>query len=302
MSYNPCSKEFQDEARRLGLTGNQYIQKLRIEGKLPDISKIDREYREELSIDNGFENFNEYQKEIRMNGPLKRSRDFEGRKCHICGGDNTTIKWNGKPHWRTNRNKDREWDRKYHLCSDCYRKYDPESLENLIKSMRLSRIGDLERESENGKSVIGQWMTAKVLELTDNNIEKNNFREKVDLSKHHILGKVEVKSPSLIEGKWHAYIGMEHNFDSITVTCMDNNNPWKNANRVYIIPESELYGETQITIYEDWPKISRRSKFEWIEKYRIDEKPFNDIYHSADIPKFFSPFDLWKGKYDKRIN
>lgn len=95
---------------------------------------------------------------------------------------------------------------------------------------------------------------------------------------------------------------MEHNFDSIAVTYMDNNNPWKNTNRVYIIPESELYGETQITIYEDWPKVSRRSKFEWIEKYRINEKPFNDIYHSVDIPRCFSPFDLWKGKYDKRIN
>lgn len=43
----------------------------------------------------------------------------------------------------------------------------------------------------------------EVLKLTDNNIEKNNFREKVDLSKHYILGKVEVKSPSLIEGRWH---------------------------------------------------------------------------------------------------
>lgn len=108
MSYNPCPKEFQYEANRLGLTGNG------------------------------------------------------------------------------------EWDRKYHLCGGCYRKYDPESLHNLIKSMRLSRIGNLEIESEIGKSVIGQWMTAKVLKLTDNNIEKNNFREKVDLSKHYILGKVEV--------------------------------------------------------------------------------------------------------------
>lgn len=58
----------------------------------------------------------------------------------------------------------------------------------------------------------------------------------------------------------------------------------------------------EVNIYEDWPKVSRRSKFEWIEKYRINEKPFDDVYHSVDIPKFFSPFDLWKGKYDKRIN
>lgn len=32
--YHPCSKEFQDEAKKLGLTGNQYHQKLVDEGKL----------------------------------------------------------------------------------------------------------------------------------------------------------------------------------------------------------------------------------------------------------------------------
>jgi hypothetical protein len=36
--YNPMSKEFQKEIKRLGLTGNQYIRKLREEGKLPNPS------------------------------------------------------------------------------------------------------------------------------------------------------------------------------------------------------------------------------------------------------------------------
>lgn len=35
--YNPMSKEFQKDANRLGLTGNQYIQKLGEEGKLRSI-------------------------------------------------------------------------------------------------------------------------------------------------------------------------------------------------------------------------------------------------------------------------
>lgn len=34
--YNPMSKEFQEEAKRLGLTGYQYTQKLREEDKLPN--------------------------------------------------------------------------------------------------------------------------------------------------------------------------------------------------------------------------------------------------------------------------
>lgn len=48
--------------------------------------------------------------------------------------------------------------------------------------------------------------------------------------------------------------------------------------RVYIIPESELYGETAIYINEELPK--RGYKFEWVEKYRVDEEPYNCAYHS----------------------
>jgi hypothetical protein len=43
MKYNPCSKEFQDKAKELGLTGHQYLQKLTEEGRLRDPTDIDRE-------------------------------------------------------------------------------------------------------------------------------------------------------------------------------------------------------------------------------------------------------------------
>ncbi len=43
MKYNPMSKEFQAEAKRLGLTGNQLILKYIHEGKLPDPTMVARE-------------------------------------------------------------------------------------------------------------------------------------------------------------------------------------------------------------------------------------------------------------------
>lgn len=122
----------------------------------------------------------------------------------------------------------------------------------------------------------------------------------MDLSEHPILGKVEVKISSMTEGKWHANIGMEHNFDYLAIMCMDDNSPWKDVERVYIIPEHETYGEIQIGICEDWSRLSRISRFEFIEKYRVDEKPYSNIYHNIDIPKLFSPFDLWNGRYNKK--
>ena len=41
LEYNPCSKEYQYKAKELRLTGNQYIQKLINEGKLPGPTEID---------------------------------------------------------------------------------------------------------------------------------------------------------------------------------------------------------------------------------------------------------------------
>ena len=53
---------------------------------------------------------------------------------------------------------------------------------------------------------------------------------------------------------------------------------WKDVDRIYIIPESEAKEGTSITIsknpYRGIP---------WYEKYRVDEKPYNEAYHSLSI-------------------
>ena len=273
-------------------------------GRMPNITNINREYREKVANNNGFENFNEYQMEVKKNGPLVRSGNFEGRICIICGSDKTRIKGGGKPHWNTYRDEDGKWDRKSYVCDSCSGKYDDNSRDNLIKLMRQSRTGSLSRWSETGIATIGQWIGANALKLRDLNIDNNNFKELVDLSRHPEHGMLDVKTRSLRENKWIIYIGMEHNFDKCVIICMDNNEPWRDVKRTYIVPDSELYGETVVTICEDWSSVSRRggAKFEWIEEYRVCEKSYNDIYHSVKIPEFFSPFDLWKGKYDSNTS
>ncbi len=62
--YNPCSKEFQEEAKRLGLTGSQYIKKLREEGKLVNTTKVRREIDNKRVQKRGYQNINEYNREI----------------------------------------------------------------------------------------------------------------------------------------------------------------------------------------------------------------------------------------------
>lgn len=54
IKYHPCSKEFQEEAKRLGLTGNQLIQKYIIEGKLANPTDIDRDTNNRIYRDIGY--------------------------------------------------------------------------------------------------------------------------------------------------------------------------------------------------------------------------------------------------------
>lgn len=63
LKYNPMSKEFQCETKRLGLTGNQYIQKLIEEGKLPNPTDIHREIMRKTVKNQGFDNYSDYQKD-----------------------------------------------------------------------------------------------------------------------------------------------------------------------------------------------------------------------------------------------
>lgn len=77
--YNPTSKEFQEKAKELGLTGYQLTQKYREEGKiisthkatdrLPKVinagCKTFKEYRDKCAQNIGYKDFNEWQREWR---------------------------------------------------------------------------------------------------------------------------------------------------------------------------------------------------------------------------------------------
>lgn len=77
--YNPMSKEFQDEAKRLGLTGNQLIQKYVREGKLSNPTDIDRDTNNRIYQDMGYLDKAAYVREWRhSNGQLSMD---ENKDC-----------------------------------------------------------------------------------------------------------------------------------------------------------------------------------------------------------------------------
>lgn len=171
-----------------------------------------------------------------------------------------------------------------YLCHRCKSKdYDRDR-----NSMAAWRTGNLSIYSTTGKGFIGAQIVAKTYELDDCNIKTNNFNFYVDLSKHSIYGDIEVKTVSLdIEYmRWMVHL-RNWNFDTLFMVCMGCEYPWENVLRVYAIPCEYVNGLQGVYISARGPidELGRSSKGTKWDKFRIEEKPFNDTYHKMDINK-----------------
>ena len=74
--YHPCSKEFQEEAKRLGLTGGQLIQKYIREGKIVNPIDIDKKVHENIYKDAGCKNITEYRNKCAQNLGYKNAQEY----------------------------------------------------------------------------------------------------------------------------------------------------------------------------------------------------------------------------------
>jgi hypothetical protein len=126
-TYNPMSKEFQDECEKLGLTGRQLIAKYKKEGK--SIKKD----------------------EVYIHGNVRRINHTD-TKCCVCGSSESYIKYidsnTKKPVYlwyrEYNKNYDGDFTGRY-LCNKCWNKESPNSFDNIQKSLRNKRIEEYKR-------------------------------------------------------------------------------------------------------------------------------------------------------------
>lgn len=232
---------------------------------------------------------------------IQKRRDVEGINCCICHTDNTSFRNDGSPRWyECECGKE---DCTGYYCNKCYMKkanVSENGIHTTAKNLASCRTGNLDRISYTGVSIIGQWICAKTLCLKDMNIENDNFEQLVDLSHHTIYGDIDVKTCTLNKKKgiWVSKV-IGRAFNTVAILCMDELEIWKDAKKVYIIPEDKIKVSSCLTLYNN-PLGNRQIEInKYYEIFRVDEKPYNDTYHSVNIPRFFSPWDLWKGKYDK---
>lgn len=199
-----------------------------------------------------------------------KERFSQEKICCRCRSIETYVDPNGYHRWHRHV-CDKKSCTKF-LCDKCW---------NKVEYNADWRDGNLDPESPPGKGFATEMTVAKVRNLKNCNLELDNFNAKFDLSIDPEYGKPQVKGPTLIAGMWHAVMGIRHNFDHLWIVCMDKKR--EHVKRVYIIPKLELINYTHIDIYEDWSRVKGGSKFEWIEKYRVDEKPYDDAYHDLKL-------------------
>lgn len=184
--------------------------------------------------------------------------------CCICGSGRTEITHIRRPHWYTHK-VNGSWDYKSYECGNCH---------NTIKhkSHAQFRNKDLSRDCPSGKGFIGQQIFCKVRGVKDCNIELDNFNSKYDHSIDLEYGLVNTKYDIFKWNtkRWHPHTSGE--YDNLAVICMDMSE--KNVERVYIIPRKEAIKVSRINLTKA-PSI--------YDRYRVDEKPYNEAYHSMSI-------------------
>lgn len=215
--------------------------------------------------------------------------DHANTKCCICESKETRIQPNNRPHWLKYKvDKDGKfdsngsWDEKSYICEICYDKEHrklPDSNANLIKSMRQFRNNELSKDCSSGKAFIGEQIWRKARGVDNCNIKMDNFAYKYDHSPDSEYGITNTKTASLSHHQGTIEVwrfSPNGKYDHAVLFCMSKN--WKDVERTYIIPESEMKKGTSITITKNPSR-----GVPWYEKYRVDEKPYNDAYHNMNI-------------------
>lgn len=149
------------------------------------------------------------------------------------------------------------------------------------------KINNLDPNCKKGIGLIFEQVTCKARGIKNLNIENNNFNSPFDHSVDPELGILETKGtvlkhkilPDRIKEYdcWNFTIRLEKIFDHIILYCADKN--MENIERVYIIPWKDIDKRFKnmtfsITICKDLNG--------WYEKYRVDEKPYNNAFHNLD--------------------
>lgn len=261
--YNPMNKEFQEEAKTLGLTGYQLIRKYQIEGKFIEKCK----YRYGTGIYNDTNSCSR----IKENG-------------EICGEKFDKVKA------LRERDKDGNETGRW-ICNKCYMK-DYDKKRDIKKEYRERYLSDRRTGNQNPNSTqaIGD-LFERLTEIKKNVVNLNKKLDCYNTPIDHSAdseGRIPQTQGRLYNSKYGCWLGFgplerewNKKFDYMIYYCASEDG--KIIERIYEIPKFETTGRTCISIYKN-PMNTRGTGpiIPWYEKYRVKDeeeiKKINDIW------------------------
>jgi hypothetical protein len=243
-TYNPMSKEFQDECKKFGLTGRQLTAK--------------------------------YQKEGRYIEKCKK-------KVGICCNDKshkTYISSGGYECWY--KHKCQKTDCTGYLCSNCYQKYDSNSSHNKEKSKKDCRNNNLDPNSTQGIGYITATLVKKFLGIEDCFDITGNFNyPEYDMIEHENWGLVNAKGSSLITQDGYLYhrFGIKKNKKADFFFCIGYDKDRKHVLTVFIIPNDEYISELDTIAIS----YNRYSKYNIFKESEDEIKKWDGLFHTMKL-------------------
>ena len=140
---------------------------------------------------------------------------------------------------------------------------------------------------------IGEEIGCRTLKVDNRNVKEDNYGGNQfigghpDTMRHEMYGYIEIKISTFnpnrfrtTEGAWSVALDICYQeCDNVLIICMDENQPWDNVKRAYMIPCRELIGQMGMTINP------RGDKY---EKFKTGDKPYNDTWHNMKKERYLN--------------
>jgi hypothetical protein len=195
-----------------------------------------------------------------------------------------------------NGNETGEWVCTKHWLIN-YNRHNPNSYNNIIKSLADNRTGNINPNSNNGKGKKFQKLTNRwrsnvsTIPVKDLNEENDNYNSPIDHTRDSELGILQTigRFYDPVIGLWdtsHLDRDWLKEFDHYIFYCMSKDG--KYVERIYIFPKKEIYDpytsqwRKSISVYKNPTDSHGNPITPWYEKYRVKDKnvlkKVNDIW------------------------
>ncbi len=212
--------------------------------------------------------------EIRPHGNKK---NFDERKCIICGNVTQIGIKDGYERWH----RREPWNKNCceFLCHKCWTRHSPDSPKNARKDLSNIRNETLDITHENSLGILIECTIAKVRKLEVISLKTNMFNQKFDLTYDIELGIIQSKGATYNPiSQTYGFSGLDREYDTAMLFCMDKNIPWKNIEMIYVIPKKYFIGKPpRFHIYKN------SSRGTWYDNpkrhFRINIDQYDNSFH-----------------------